>query len=143
MIKKILLGIGVFVLVSGLGIGVAYAADPEALQGAAARLTQVFVTNWPSNQNVTVTNTSLPVSVSPPENQNVTITNPSPIPVSMSSSTVGQKWEYLRVSNSTTLISDAQLNLYGQDGWELWQYEHGYVSGSGNWDFAIFRKAIQ
>lgn len=64
MFKKILLGLGVFVLVSGLGIGVAYAANPEEIQGAAARLTQVFVTNWPSNQNVTITNPSpIPVSI--------------------------------------------------------------------------------
>ena len=92
--KKILgIILGVLFMVAG-GIGVVYAANPDVVTSAAARVTSVFVTNWPENQNVTITNTS-------------------PIPVSTSS---GQaKWEYIGIGRDADMQT---LNQYGSEGWE-------------------------
>lgn len=68
--KKILFIIlGFFLMVIG-GAGVAYAANPEATESALRRVTSVFVTNWPANQSVTVTN---PVTINKPQRMTKTL----------------------------------------------------------------------
>lgn len=127
MLKKVLFSMGIFVLVSGLGVGVAYAADSEALQGAAARLTQVFVTNWPSNQNVTVT-------------------NQSPIPVTVDgASASNMEYQVLFVDSNvseTSLVS--QLNNMGSQGWRMVGNTVRATSNSTIWTYSYtFERPIQ
>lgn len=129
------------------GVGVAYAANPEATESALNRITNVFVTNWPENQNVTGS-----VDVNNfPATQNVNITNSSPIPVIQQGGQSGlntvitgaQKWAYKHVNGTLGASTEAEMNALGQDGWELYFYEDGYVSGYGTWYRSVWRKPLE
>lgn len=54
MKKLLFIFLGIFLLFIG-GVGITFAADPEAANNALSKITNVFVTNWPDNQKVTIT----------------------------------------------------------------------------------------
>lgn len=129
-----------------IGGGVAYAADPQATESALSRISSVFVTNWPENQNVTGS-----VGINNfPATQNVNVTNSSPIPVSVSNSSSSNNFEYKNLyiwSNTPYLqeYTDQQLNDLGSQGWKLVGHSARETNYIGVWiyDYVFERPIVQ
>ena len=123
MSKKVILSVVSFVLLAGIGIIAVY---PKPVKAAVTKISQVFVTNWPTNQNVTVTNTD-------------------PIPVSMNNTSTG-KWEYkvLYIDSRTTSEStEAQLNSLGTEGWEMVGNTVRTTNDSTTWLYSyVLKRAV-